>query len=77
MSAEVFARIGMDIAKTVIWALVASCIMSLSLGILLKVFAAMTPIDEWEEIKKGNTGVAIILASVVLAFAAVVVVVIR
>jgi uncharacterized membrane protein YjfL (UPF0719 family) len=33
----------------------------------LKVFDWLTPIDEWEEVRKGNTSVAIILAAVILA----------
>ena len=37
------------------------------LAILLKVFDWLTPIDEWEEVRKGNTSVAIILAAVILA----------
>lgn len=54
------------------WALVAAISMSLSMGILLKVYDMMTPIDEWEEIRKGNIACGIIMASVILAFGMVV-----
>ncbi|MCE1246043.1 MAG: DUF350 domain-containing protein [Firmicutes bacterium] len=69
----------MDVGKHLIgfllslgWALVASVSMSISLGILLKVYDMMTPINEWEEIRKGNIACAIIMAAVILAFGIVV-----
>lgn len=69
----------MDIGKHLIgfllslgWGLVASISMSISLGILLKVYDMMTPINEWEEIRKGNIACAIIMASVIIAFGMVV-----
>jgi len=69
----------MDYSKIVIgyivsigWALVAAISMSLSMGILLKVYDLMTPIDEWEEIRKGNIACGIIMAAVILAFGLVV-----
>jgi len=61
-----------DFLKGIAWALVAAISMSLAMGILLKVYDAMTPIDEWEEIRKGNIACAIIMAAVVLAFGIVV-----
>ncbi len=54
------------------WALVAAISMSLSMGILLKVYDMMTPIDEWEEIRKGNIACGIIMQAVILAFGIVV-----
>jgi uncharacterized membrane protein YjfL (UPF0719 family) len=54
------------------WGLVASISMSISLGILLKVYDMMTPINEWEEIRKGNIACAIIMAAVIIAFGMVV-----
>lgn len=54
------------------WAIVGGLSMSISLGILLKIFHWITPINEWEEIKKGNISVAIIIAAVVLGTAIVV-----
>jgi uncharacterized membrane protein YjfL (UPF0719 family) len=32
--------------------------MAISLWILLRVFTWLTPVDEWEELKKGNVGIA-------------------
>jgi uncharacterized membrane protein YjfL (UPF0719 family) len=46
--------------------------MSLALGILVRIWNWITPIDEWEELKKGNIAVAIVLAAVVVAFAIVI-----
>jgi uncharacterized membrane protein YjfL (UPF0719 family) len=46
--------------------------MSVALGILIKVWDWITPINEWEELKKGNLAVAIVVASVIIAFAMVV-----
>lgn len=46
--------------------------MSAALGILIKVWDWITPIDEWEELKKGNIAVAIVVSSVIIAFAIVV-----
>lgn len=46
--------------------------MSLSLTILVKVWNRITPIDEWEELKKGNIAVAIVLAAVIISFAIVI-----
>jgi uncharacterized membrane protein YjfL (UPF0719 family) len=55
--------------KTLVWALVASVAMSLSLGLLMFVWDKMTPrVDEWEELKKGNVAVAIVMAAVILTF---------
>lgn len=62
-----------DILKTLVWALVASVAMSLSMGILMFVWDKMTPrVDEWEELKKGNVAVAIVMAAVILTFGIVV-----
>ncbi len=54
------------------WALTGAISMAIALGIGLKIYSWLTPIDEWEEIKKGNIGMAVILASVVIAFAIVI-----
>ncbi len=54
------------------YGVVAALIMSVALGILIKVWNWLTPIDEWEELKKGNIAVAIVLAAVILGFAIVV-----
>ncbi len=60
-------------AVTLGWALVGAISMGVGLGVALKIFNWLTPnIDEMEELKKGNIGVAIVLAAVVLATAIVV-----
>jgi len=46
--------------------------MAVSLWILLRVFTWLTPVDEWEELKKGNLGIAILMAAVVIGFAIVI-----
>ena len=61
-----------DYLKAFGWGLVGAMTMAISLGILLKVFTWLTPIDEWEELRKGNLGIAIILAAVIIGFAIVV-----
>lgn len=50
----------------------AALIMSLALAMLIRVWNWLTPLDEWEELKKGNIAVAIVLASIIIGFAMVV-----
>ena len=50
------------------YGIVAAITMSVAMSLLIFVWNRITPIDEWEEIKKGNIAVAIILASVILGF---------
>jgi len=58
---------------TIGWAIVGAIAMGVGLGVALKVFTILTPhIDEMEELKKGNIGVAIVLAAVILAMGVVV-----
>jgi len=54
------------------WAITGAISMAIALGVLVKIFSWITPINEWEEIKKGNIGVAIILAAVIIGTALVV-----
>ena len=54
------------------YGLAAALIMSLALGICVKVWNWLTPVDEWEELKKGNIAVAMVLAAVIIGFAIVV-----
>ena len=54
------------------YGVVAALIMSLALAICVKVWSWLTPIDEWEEIKKGNVAAAIVVAAVIIGFAIVV-----
>jgi uncharacterized membrane protein YjfL (UPF0719 family) len=60
-------RVLVDYLTAIGWGIVGAVSLAVGLGILLRVFDWLTPIDEWEEIKKGNTSVAIIMAAVVLA----------
>ncbi|MCG2715962.1 MAG: DUF350 domain-containing protein [Candidatus Marinimicrobia bacterium] len=49
------------------WAIVAAIGFSFGIGLAIKVFDWLsTDIDEWEEIKKGNIGVALIIISIIL-----------
>ena len=61
------ARVLVDYLTAIGWGVVGALSLALGLGILLRVFDWVTPIDEWEEIRKGNISVAIIMAAVVLA----------
>ena len=61
-----------DYMKAFGWGLVGAITMAVSLWLLLKVFTWLTPIDEWEELRKGNLGIAIIMAAVIIGFAIVV-----
>ena len=54
------------------WGVTGAVTMAVSLWILLKVFTWFTPVDEWEELKKGNLGIAIVMAAVIVGFAIVV-----
>ena len=62
----------LDYLKTFGWGLVGAITMAVSLWILLKVFTWFTPVDEWEELKKGNLGIAIVMGAVIVGFAIVV-----
>ena len=62
----------LDYLKTFGWGIVGAVTMAVSLWILLKVFTWLTPVDEWEERRKGTLGIAIIMAAVILGFAIVV-----
>ena len=54
------------------WAIVGAISMAIALAMMLKVFNWLTPVDEWEEIKKGNVAVAIAVASVIISAALVI-----
>ena len=60
-------RVLLDYLTAIGWGVVGAVSLALGLAILLRVFDWVTPIDEWEEIRKGNISVAIIVAAVVLA----------
>jgi uncharacterized membrane protein YjfL (UPF0719 family) len=61
------ARVLLDYVTAIGWGVVGAVSLAVGLGILLRVFDWLTPIDEWEEIRKGNISVAIIMGAVVLA----------
>ena len=48
------------------WALTAAISMGVSLSIVIKIFDWISPIDEWEEIKKGNMSMAVMLAALII-----------
>jgi uncharacterized membrane protein YjfL (UPF0719 family) len=54
------------------WAVAGGLSMAVILPIVLKVFTFINPTNEWEEIKKGNIGISIILSSVILSTAIVI-----
>jgi uncharacterized membrane protein YjfL (UPF0719 family) len=61
-----------DYLKLIGWGAVGVLTMALSLWILLLVFTWLTPVDEWDELKKGNLAIAIVMASVIIGFALVI-----
>jgi uncharacterized membrane protein YjfL (UPF0719 family) len=55
-------------ARSFGWAMVAAISFAFAMGVAIKVFDLLTKnIDEWEEIKKGNWGVAMILTAMILS----------
>ncbi|MBI1748737.1 MAG: DUF350 domain-containing protein [Acidobacteria bacterium] len=54
------------------WALTGAVSMAVSLALLLRVFSWITPIDEWEEIRKGNLSVGLVVGAVIISFAIVI-----
>lgn len=55
------------------WSIVAAIGFSLGIGLAIKVFDWLSSdIDEWEEIKKGNIGVALIFVTLILTVGALV-----
>jgi len=50
------------------WAIVAAISFAFAMGLAIKVFDLLSrEIDEWEEIKKGNWGVAMIITAMILS----------
>jgi len=58
--------------KLIGWGAVGILTMAISLWILLLVFTWLTPVDEWDELKKGNLAIAIVMAAVIIGFALVI-----
>jgi uncharacterized membrane protein YjfL (UPF0719 family) len=60
-------RVLVDYLIAIGWGVVGAVSLAVGLGVLLRVFDWLTPIDEWEEVRKGNMSVAVIMAAVILA----------
>ena len=58
-----------DYLKLIGWGAVGIVTMAFSLWILLSLFTWLTPVDEWDELKKGNLAIAIVMAAVIIGFA--------
>jgi len=55
-------------ARSFGWAIVAAISFAFAMGLAIKVFDLLSrEIDEWEEIKKGNMGVAMIITAMILS----------
>ena len=54
------------------WAVTGAISMAVSLGILVKIFSWISPIDEWKEIQRGNMSMAVVLAAIILGTALVI-----
>ncbi len=55
-------------ARSFGWAMVAAISFAFAMGLAIKVFDMLSrDIDEWEEIKKGNWGVAMIFTAMILS----------
>jgi len=67
-----WARIA-NMGYAVLWSIAASVGFSFGIGLALKIFDWLSiDIDEWEEIKKGNIGVALIFISLIVVVGALV-----
>ncbi|MSP61098.1 MAG: DUF350 domain-containing protein [Myxococcales bacterium] len=57
-----------QMGKSLLWALTAAVSFAFSMGLAIKVFDWMSKdINEWEEIRKGNLGVALIFVAMILS----------
>ena len=67
MSSEVTMTLW-QMARSFGWAIVAAISFAFAMGLAIKIFDWLSvDIDEWEEIKKGNIGVALIFVAMILA----------
>ena len=58
----------LQMGRSLAWAVVAAVSFAFAMGLSIKVFDWMSKdINEWEEIKKGNIGVALIFVAMILA----------
>lgn len=51
------------------WGITGAVTMAVALPLLLWLFDKFSPINEWEEVKKGNLGVSIIISAIIIGFA--------
>jgi uncharacterized membrane protein YjfL (UPF0719 family) len=65
-------RVLADYLTTLGWAVVGAIAMAIALALLLRVFAWLTPVDEWAELRQGNVAIAIVVGAAIVAFALVV-----
>ena len=57
-----------QMGRSMAWAVVGAVSFAFSMALAIKVFDYLSKdINEWEEIKKGNIGVALILVSLILS----------
>ncbi len=57
-----------QMARSLAWAIVAAVSFAFAMGLSIKVFDWMSKdINEWEEIRKGNLGVALIFVAMILS----------
>jgi len=57
-----------QMGRSLAWAIVAAVSFAFSMGLAIKVFDWLSKdINEWEEIKKGNIGVALIFVAMILS----------
>jgi uncharacterized membrane protein YjfL (UPF0719 family) len=68
MTSEMLMAEGVKILFSIVWAAVAAVSMGISLGFLIKFFDAMTPVNEWNQIRNGNLAMGLILGAVIVAF---------
>ena len=54
------------------YAVIGAIAMSVALAIVSKTWTWLSPINEWEELKKGNMAVAVVLSAVIIGFSLVV-----
>jgi uncharacterized membrane protein YjfL (UPF0719 family) len=54
------------------YAIVGAVAMSIALAIVSKTWTWLSPVDEWEELKKGNMAVAVVLSAVIIGFSIVI-----
>ncbi|HEY3359988.1 MAG TPA: DUF350 domain-containing protein [Polyangia bacterium] len=61
-------QLAFQMGRSLAWAIVASVSFAFSMGLAIKVFDWLSKdINEWEEIKKGNIGVALIFVAMILS----------